>query len=60
MAAGGKELSYIPCLNDQPEWINALCAISLAHLGGWDTDKPADSAVLGRSRAAALSLGAKT
>ena len=60
VAAGGKELSYISCLNDQPEWINALCAISLAHLGGWDTDKPADSAVLSRSRAAALALGAKT
>jgi len=30
IAAGGKELSLIPCLNEAPEWIEALAAISAA------------------------------
>jgi ferrochelatase len=28
LAAGGKEFRYIPCLNEAPEWIEALAAIS--------------------------------
>ena len=30
VAAGGKELSLVPCLNDSPEWINALQQIARA------------------------------
>lgn len=26
--AGGQEFHYIPCMNDDPEWITALCEIS--------------------------------
>ena len=59
VAAGGQELRYIPCLNDQSEWINALCAIALQHLGGWDTDKPVDRAALTASSATAHALGAQ-
>jgi ferrochelatase len=28
LAAGGKRFAYIPCLNESPEWIEALAAIS--------------------------------
>ena len=40
MAAGGKSLRYIACLNDNPDWIAALGQISLQHLAGWDTQYP--------------------
>jgi ferrochelatase len=33
--AGGKQFRYIPCLNDNQEWINALTALVRRHLGGW-------------------------
>ncbi len=33
--AGGGELRYLPCLNDNHEWIAALTNISLRNLGGW-------------------------
>lgn len=58
--AGGKEFHYIPCLNDDPEWITALCNVTQQHLLGWDTLHAPDPATLAASRAAALSLGAKT
>ena len=35
LAAGGQTLHYIPCLNDDPDWIAALGAISAQHLAGW-------------------------
>jgi ferrochelatase len=28
LSAGGKAFRYIPCLNEAPEWIEALAAIS--------------------------------
>jgi ferrochelatase len=56
--AGGKEFHYIACLNDNPEWITALCNITLQHLAGWDTQTAPDAQALAASRAAALSLGA--
>ena len=37
VAAGGKQFGYIPCLNDQHEWIAALAGIAIRHLQGWDT-----------------------
>ena len=37
LAAGGKQFGYIPCLNDQHEWIAALAGIAVRHLQGWDT-----------------------
>lgn len=56
--AGGKQFNYIPCLNDQHEWITALCTIALRHMGGWDTSVVADPAVLEQSHARAIALGA--
>lgn len=35
LSAGGKEFHYIGCLNDQPEWIGALCTLALQHMQGW-------------------------
>ncbi|HEX7889030.1 MAG TPA: ferrochelatase [Ramlibacter sp.] len=37
LANGGKEFHYIPCLNDETEWIAALGNIALQHLAGWPT-----------------------
>lgn len=36
--AGGRRFGYIPCLNDDPAWIEALADLSLQHLAGWPTD----------------------
>jgi len=56
--AGGKVFQYVPCLNDQPEWISALCAISQRHMQGWDTAAAASTTGDEQSRARALELGA--
>jgi len=59
LGAGGKEFHYIPCLNDQPEWINALCAVSTRHMQGWPTQAGDDSESRERSSERARALGAK-
>ncbi len=35
MENGGKSYNYIPCLNDAPEWINAMQEIADSYLHGW-------------------------
>lgn len=35
LGAGGKTFHYIPCLNENPDWIEALADLSLRHLGDW-------------------------
>ncbi len=35
MSAGGRRFSYIPCLNANAEWIDALAALAERHLQGW-------------------------
>lgn len=57
-AAGGGEFHYIPCLNDQHEWIAALCSIALKHLQGWPTGRD-DPAALARQRDLAVGMGAR-
>jgi ferrochelatase len=37
LAAGGTRFGYVPCLNDQHEWLAALAGIAIRHLQGWDT-----------------------
>ncbi len=59
MGAGGQEFHYIPCLNDDPQWITALCALTQQHLAGWPTQSAPNTAALAASRAAALALGAR-
>ncbi|MEO7056929.1 MAG: ferrochelatase [Caldimonas sp.] len=57
MAAGGAEFGYIPCLNDQHEWIAALAGIAMRHLEGWDT-RAGEGAALEAQRQRALAAGA--
>jgi ferrochelatase len=57
---GGKTFHYIPCLNDDPEWITALCNVTQQHLLGWNTLDAPDPQALAASRTAAVALGAKT
>ena len=57
--AGGQEFHYIPCLNDDTQWITALCELTQTHLAGWPTQSAPDAAALAASRAAALALGAR-
>ena len=64
MASGGKAFHYIPCLNDDPAWIEALASIAEQHLQGWPVqagaaDGPAAQAESRLQREAALRLGAK-
>jgi ferrochelatase len=33
--AGGEELALLPCLNDQPAWLDAMTAIIKEELGSW-------------------------
>jgi ferrochelatase len=58
MTAGGKAYHYIPCLNDQPDFIAALGSLCERHLGGWDTKTVPDPAALARSAALAKAMGA--
>jgi protoporphyrin/coproporphyrin ferrochelatase len=50
--AGGGEFSYIACLNDRHEWLEALCQLASRNLLGWveDARSPAsDASALRRS-----------
>jgi ferrochelatase len=61
LAAGGKELHLIPCLNDRPGWIEALAAIARDHLHGWVDeryDRATAEAEAAASAARAKRLGA--
>jgi ferrochelatase len=60
--AGGKTFNYIPCMNDEPLWIDALAAISAQHMQGWPTSTQvaqASAAELAKGRELAIGLGAK-
>lgn len=57
LTSGGKTFNYIPCLNDNHDWITALCNITTQHLGGWPTQTPPNEAALAESKAAAIALG---
>lgn len=59
MAAGGKEFRYIPCLNDDDEWIGALGRIAEQHLAGWPTKVAPDHVALIAQTQRAKALGAK-
>jgi len=62
LQAGGGDFNYIPCLNERPQWIQALMQIIKENLGGWlpsETEAAhlANQAEVGRKRA--LAMGAK-
>ncbi|MEH6591013.1 MAG: ferrochelatase [Halioglobus sp.] len=54
MEAGGERFEYIPCLNSQPQHIDALAQLITSQLSGWDLgdENPLDS------KALAMALGA--
>lgn len=56
--AGGKTFHYIPCLNDQHEWVAALTHIAMKHLQGWDTQSGVNHAALDQQRQRAQTAGA--
>jgi len=56
--AGGEGFNYIPCLNNNAQWIEALTDISLDHMHAWNLAAP-DEASLAASRARALAHGSK-
>lgn len=58
LEAGGSEFRYLPCLNDQHEWIAALAAIAIRHLQGWPTQEADDAAALQARAERARKLGA--
>jgi ferrochelatase len=59
LAAGGKSFHYIPCLNDETDWIAALGEIAQRHLAGWPTREAPDEKALAAQRERAVALGAK-
>lgn len=58
LAAGGQSFHYIPCLNDETEWIGALGALAQQHLAGWPTQATPDASELEAQKQRALGLGA--
>ena len=59
LAAGGKELRYVSCLNDDPRWIFTLAEIAQQHMAGWPTHELPEDAILQAQRERALAMGAK-
>lgn len=57
MKAGGETFRYIPCLNDQVDWIRALTNIAERHLQGWDTTHRPEAAAAAARRERALNRG---
>ncbi len=49
--AGGGAYHYIPCLDDDPRWIEALAAIVDREMAGWMDDRDDRSLEIGRSAA---------
>jgi ferrochelatase len=46
--AGGQTYHVIPCLNDQPAWIDALHTIALENIAGWNTTVASPAELLKR------------
>lgn len=57
LTAGGRELHYIPCLNERDDWIHALTDMVLENVLGWGGTVTTDD--LSASRERALQLGAR-
>ena len=35
LASGGQHFRYLPCLNDDPAWLDGLAVLARRHLAGW-------------------------
>ena len=51
---GGKDYRYIPCLNSNPRWIEALADIAHQHLQGWSLGVESEAELIKRSERAQL------
>ena len=66
LAAGGREFRYIPCLNDDPGFIEALGDLVERHCAGWSIGKRSADEVatleleLQQRKRRAIALGAKS
>jgi ferrochelatase len=58
LAAGGRSFHYIPCLNEDTDWIRALGGIVQQHLAGWPTQAGPDVEGLHAQKERAVALGA--
>ena len=59
LAAGGKEYHYIPALNEDHRWIQALCDLVEKQLLGWPTRQEIDASALENSARLAARLGGR-
>jgi protoporphyrin/coproporphyrin ferrochelatase len=62
LGAGGKEFHYLPCLNERPDWIQALASLVRLHMQGWPTDRESVkklAAAAGTSEERAWAVGAR-
>ena len=57
MHAGGEAFHYIPCLNDDAQWIEGMHQLCVSHLAGWPMDAP-NAAELAMSQQEAKDRGA--
>ena len=51
---GGKDYRYIPCLNNNSKWIDAMYDIAQVHLSGWSLGVESDAILAERDRLAEL------
>lgn len=58
LRAGGREYHYIPALNEDDAWIEALADLAEQHLAGWPTRTVADPQALETSARQASKFGA--
>jgi ferrochelatase len=54
LRAGGKEFFAIPCLNEEPAWIEALASMAVRELQAWRPHPDPDALAARRERAMAL------
>ncbi|GAB4058417.1 ferrochelatase [Uliginosibacterium sediminicola] len=59
LANGGQALNYIPCLNEQHDFISALLTLAQRHMQDWLASPAPDAATLAQQAERAHSLGAK-
>ena len=59
LQCGGKDFGYIECLNDDPQWLDALAQITHNHLSGWSDHQAQGHPELQQERELALAMGAK-
>jgi ferrochelatase len=57
---GGKDYRYIPCLNSNPKWIDALSDIAHQHLLGWSLGTESEAELAKRNERVEIAERSKT